>query len=179
MAPTAPTHGEIGEGTKITAPIFEGTFTRRDVQSQQGIIRKGGTYAAPVSDDDIENNTAYLIAYTSFTDYAYQIPATGANGEDLLGRVQSINRDVVEVSADGGTQVSTLTNCRQGTVELFKKGQIIMLRVDGSGTPVALGDKLSLKAATRNLFVQDNSNGAFKALEAATGADDWIPAEVL
>ena len=177
--PTAPTHGEIGEGTKITAPIFEGTFTRADIQSKQGIIKKGGTYAAPVSDDDIENHTAYVIAYASFTDYAYQIPATGANGEDLLGRVRAISKDIPEASADGGTVASTLANCRRGTVELFKKGQIIMLRVDGSGTTIDLGDKLTLKAATRNIFVQDNSNGAFKALETTSGADVWIPAEVL
>lgn len=177
--PTAPTHGEIGQGVKITAPIYEGTFTRTDVQTKEGVVKKGGTYAAPVSDDDIEQKIAYLIAYTSFADYAYQIPATGANGDTILGRVLAISKDIPEAAADGGTVTASLANARRGTVELFQKGQTIMVRVDGSSTPIALGDKLSLKTATRNIWVQDNSNGALKALETATGADAWIPAEVI
>jgi len=176
---TAPTKGEIGEGLYKTVPIYEGTFTRADVQTQQGVTEKGGTYASGISDDAIKANTAYVIAYTSFADYAYTKPATGANGDTLLGRIKSIDKNVPEVAANGGTAVATLANARRAVVEFFQQGQVIMVRVDGSGTTVDLGDNLSLKSAEREIFVQDNSNGALKALKTTSDADAWIPAEVL
>ena len=104
---TAPTHGEVGQGVKITAPIYEGTFTRTDVQTKQGIVKKGGTYAAGVVDDSIEQKIAYVKEYTSFDDYAYQVVADNENGDQILGRVLAISKDIPEATADGGTVTAT------------------------------------------------------------------------
>ena len=68
--PTSPTKAARGEGWKYTYPIYEGTFTRADVQTTGGVIEKGGTYAAGVSDDAIKELNAYVKEYTSFTEMA-------------------------------------------------------------------------------------------------------------
>lgn len=177
--PTSPSKAERGEGWKYTYPIYEGTFTRADVETTGGIVQKGGTYAAPIVNSSIDDGIAYVKEYTSFTEMAYQSIADNENGDQIKGRVISISKDIPEVSADGGTAAATLINARRATVEIFRKGQQVLLRVDGSGTTVDINDNLSLKASSKVLFVQDNSNGGFKALQTTTGADVWILAEVL
>jgi len=174
------TQGDVGQGLMLPGcPIYEGTATRTDVYGPSGLIEGGVTYAAGVDNDDIKNGWQFLKTYGSFAEDGFQIVAAGGNGSDIVGRLISITNNTPTISANAGTASATLTNCRRGTVEQFVVGQIISVKVDGSGTAVAIGDKLSLKTALTDTFVQDNSNGTFYALKTASADGDIIPVRVI
>lgn len=172
------TGGEIGEGVRRTIPVHEGLATRRDVITNRGIVEKGVTYAAGISQERIDDGSAYVKLYPTWDDAVEKV-SNNETGVNIYGRVLEIGGEVPDIATDGGTQGATRANARRATVEEFRKGQVIVLHVDGSGTPVAVGDKLSLKPASDYIFIQDNTNGRFYAMEAATGSDDYIRARVI
>jgi hypothetical protein len=175
---TAPTGGEVGKGLSRTMVIYEGDATRADVETDAGTVIKGVTYAAQIPNDNIKAGNAYIRRYTTWDD-AVQLVAAGGNGNTIIGRVLAIDKNIPEISANGGTWTAARATARRGTVEFFLKGQVINVRVDGSSTPIAVGNKLSLKSGETDIFVQDNTNGRFYAQQAATGSDVWIQAEVI
>jgi hypothetical protein len=175
---TAPTGGEIGQGVKRTVVIYEGDATRTDVMTDSGKVIKGVTYAAQIDDDRIKEGNAYVRRYTTW-DNAVQRVAANGNGDTIVGRVIEIDKNTPEISANAGTWTAARATARRGTVEFFVEGQVIYVRGDGSGTTIAVGNKLSLKAASTFLFVQDNTNGFGYVLEGTTDADAWIPVEII
>lgn len=175
----ATTGGDISQGIRSTEPVYEGTFTRTDVLTTKGWVEKGGTYAAPIVKDRVEEGNAYVKEYTSFADNAVQTVADNENGDQIVGRVVSIDKNIPSVSTNGGTQAATLANVRRATIERFKKGQVITIHVNAT-TPIVIGDKVSLESGSQHIFEQDNNNGAFYCLEAiASGADVITRARVI
>lgn len=171
--------GDVGTGLELPGQaIYEGTATRRDVVTHNGIVEGGVTYAAPVDHDNMKDGWQFLKVYTSFDEEAYQIVAAGGNGSDIVGRLLYIDNNRPTISANGGTASATQANCRRGTVEQFRVGQIIAVRVNGT-TPIAIGDKLSLESGHLDTFVVDNSNGTFYCLEASSADGDIIRVRVI
>lgn len=175
---TPPTGGEIGGGIVSTHVIYEGDATRADVLTHEGHVEKGVTYAAQIAEDRIKEGNAYVKEYTTW-DKSVQKVADAENGDVIVGRVIAIDKNRPEIAADGGTWTAVRAGARRGSVERFLTGQEILIRADGSGTAIAIGNTLSLKAASDLLWVQDLVNGALYALEPTTDADAWIRARVL
>lgn len=175
---TPPTGGEISGGVVDTEVIYEGDATRADVLTHEGHIEKGVTYAAQIAEDRIKEGNAYVKEYTTW-DNAVQKVADAENGDVIVGRVIVIDKNRPEIATDGGTWTAARASARRASVERFQTGQVILIRADGSGTAVAVGNTLSLKAASDFLWVQDLVNGALYALEATADADAWIRARVI
>ena len=174
---TAPLAGEQGQGIVRTVTIYEGDATRYDVWTKGGIVEQGVTYAAGISQDRIDDGNAYVKRYTTYKDSVQRV-ATGENGDQIIGRVLTIDRNIPEIAVDGGTWTATEAGARKASVEFFVSKQVIRVRAKGDAVGIVVGNTLSLVAGSLFLMDQDLVNGAFYALEPTTDADAYILVEV-
>lgn len=174
---TNPTGGSFGHGMTRFVHVYEGDATRTDVVTTSGYTDSGVLYAAQLAKDDIEDGIAYVKNYATWEDSVQRV-AAGDNGNLITGRIIDIDHNVPTLADNGDVWTAARDGSRKGDFEEFQKGQILVVRVDGT-TPILVDDNLSLKAGTTNILVKDNVNGRFEAMEAFSGSDGWIQIKVV
>jgi hypothetical protein len=121
--------GDIGDVLQITMILFEGNFTRTDIETPGGLYQFGGTYAAPLRVGD----------FVELYDGANKTVTTASAGASVIGRiVETPKGPIPEVGTDGGVwtwSASPGAGARHATVEWYKGKCVRRFLIDVTADP--------------------------------------------